>query len=53
MEPEVDDHKEVLKEIKGLLKDYCDIAQEELPSGLPLLCFIQHAIDFVPEAITF
>lgn len=50
VEPEVKDPKEVPKEIKSLLKEYWDIALEELPSSLPSLRTIQHAIDLLNKA---
>jgi len=38
----------ILPEVRQIISDFSDIMPVELPDELPLLCDIQHAIDFVP-----
>ncbi|KAM0017446.1 putative nucleotidyltransferase, Ribonuclease H [Helianthus debilis subsp. tardiflorus] len=48
-EPNVDINT-VPKPVQPLLTEYADVFPEEIPSGLPLMRDIQHAIDFIPGA---
>ena len=38
------------EEVREVLKEFLDVFSSELPDALPLMCDVQHAIDFFPGA---
>ncbi|GLU23899.1 hypothetical protein SLE2022_398740 [Rubroshorea leprosula] len=39
------------EEIRSLLEEFSDVVPDEIPSGLPPMRDIQHAIDFIPGSV--
>nr|GEX90232.1 putative nucleotidyltransferase, ribonuclease H [Tanacetum cinerariifolium] len=37
--------------VRTILEDFKDMIQNEIPTGLPLMCEVQHCIDLVPGSI--